>query len=48
MLVLMADEWYIGPGEQLIPLQLVITAASAQTVGLWDETSANFTLVPVI
>ena len=48
MLVLTADDWYIGPGEQLIPLQLVITAASAQTVGLWDETSANFTLVPVI
>ena len=44
MLVLMADEWYIGPGEQLIPLQLVITAASAQTVGLCDETSTNFTL----
>ena len=44
MLVLTADDWYIGPGEQLIPLQLVITAASAQTVGLCDETSTNFTL----
>lgn len=47
MLVLMADEWYIAPGEQLIPLQLIITAASAQSVGLWDEASADFA-VPAI
>lgn len=47
MIVLMADEWYVGPGEQLIPLQIIITAAGAQTVGLWDEASADFA-VPAI
>ena len=47
MLVLMADEWYIAPGEQLIPLQLIITAASAQTVGLWDEASADFAVAAI-
>ena len=47
MIVLMADEWCIGSGEQLIPLQLIITAASVQTVGLWDEASADFA-VPAI
>jgi len=42
MLVLMADEWYVAPGEQLIAVQLVVTAAAAQGVGLWDTGASDF------
>jgi len=42
MLVLMADEWYVAPGEQLIAVQLVVTAAAAQSVGLWDTGASDF------
>ena len=42
MLVGAAEEWFLVPGEQLVPLQLVISPASAQAVGLWDNNTNVF------
>jgi hypothetical protein len=42
MLVGAAEEWFLGPGEQLVPLQLVITPSSAARAGLWDDANADF------
>ncbi|MCX6415190.1 MAG: hypothetical protein NTU77_11415 [Actinobacteria bacterium] len=47
MLVLLADEWYVAPGEQLISLQMIITAAGAKSIGFWDDNHANFSLAAI-
>jgi len=42
MLVLAAEEWFLGPGEQLVPFQLILTPSSAAAAGLWDDNASAF------
>lgn len=42
MLVLAAEEWFLGPGKQLVPLIVIITPSSAAAAGLWDDTAGGF------
>lgn len=42
MLVLAAEEWFLGPGEQLVPLHLIVTPSSAAAAGLWDDSTGAF------
>jgi hypothetical protein len=42
MLVGAAEEWFIGPTEQLISLNLFITPSSSKEAGLWDAATSNF------
>jgi hypothetical protein len=42
MLVSAAEEWFLAPGEQLVPMQLIVSAASAKASGLWDDNANTF------
>lgn len=42
MLVGAAEEWYLAPGERLVPFQLIVTPSSAAAAGLWDDRAGRF------
>ena len=42
MLIAAGEEWFIGPGEQLVPLHLILTPSSAAAAGLWDNQENSF------
>lgn len=42
MLVGAAEEWFLAPGERLVPLQLIVTPSSAAGAGLWDDSTGQF------
>lgn len=44
MLVGATEEWFLAPGEQRVPFNLIITPSSAARAGLWDEHADHFRL----
>lgn len=47
MLVSAAEEWFLAPGEQLVPMQLIVSASSAKAAGLWDDNANAFNAAAV-